>query len=123
SGNGGRLYIGNDGGVWRSDNTAARAIDYTNLNTTLAITMSYPGHGVHFSDENIMFVGTQDNGTQRYSGVPAWDIVTGGDGTYTAIDPTVPSTVYTTCEFICIFRSITDGTKDTDELARRVHCT
>src|SRR2546422_8279093 len=72
--------------------------------------MSYPGHGVHFSDENIMFVGTQDNGTQRYSGAPAWDTVTGGDGTYAAIDPSVPSTVYTTCQFICIFRSITDGT-------------
>src|SRR5437879_12192311 len=72
--------------------------------------MSYPGHGVHFSDENIMFVGTQDNGTQRYSGAPAWDTVTGGDGTYAAIDPSVPSTVYTTCQFICMFRSITDGT-------------
>src|SRR5438128_2575248 len=90
SGNGGRLYIGNDGGVWRSDNTAARAIDYTNLNTTLAITMSYPGHGVHFSDENIMFVGTQVNATQRYSGMPGRGIVHGGEGTYTAIDPTVP---------------------------------
>src|SRR6266849_5788550 len=65
SSNGNRLYIGNDGGVWRSDSPAGRAIDYTNLNATLAITMSYPGHGVHFSDENIMFVGTQDNGTQR----------------------------------------------------------
>src|SRR5437870_5104945 len=110
SSNGNRLYIGNDGGVWRSDSPAGRAIDYTNLNATLAITMSYPGHGVHFSDENIMFVGTQDNGTQRYSGAPAWDTVTGGDGTYAAIDPSVPSTVYTTCQFICIFRSITDGT-------------
>src|SRR3989441_7217389 len=108
--NNGRLYIGNDGGVWRSDNPTRPAIDYTNLNATLGITMSYPGHGVHSSDENIMFVGTQDNGTQRYSGVPAWDIVTGGDGTYTAIDPSVPSTVYTSCPFICIFRSITDGT-------------
>jgi hypothetical protein len=105
-----RLYVGNDGGAWRSDSPSALSIDYVNLNATLAITMSYPGHGVHFSDENIMFVGTQDNGSQRYSGSFAWNIVTGGDGAQTAIDPHEPSTVYTACQFVCIFRSLTDGT-------------
>jgi len=110
SGNGGRLYIGNDGGAWRFDNPAGNRVDFIDLNPTLAITMSYPGHGVHFSDENIMFVGSQDNGTQRYSGAPAWDLVTPGDGGQAAIDPNAPSAVYTTCQFVCIFRSITDGT-------------
>jgi len=109
SANGGRLYIGNDGGAWRFDSPTGR-VDFIDLNPTLAITMSYPGHGVHFSDENIMFVGSQDNGTQRYSGAPAWDLVTPGDGGQAAIDPNAPSAVYTTCQFVCIFRSITDGT-------------
>ena len=112
SANGARLYIGSDGGAWRTDNPTAlpAAITYTNLNSTLAITMSYPGHGVNFSDENVMFVGTQDNGTQRFSGPLGWDIVTPGDGAQAALDPRVPSTVYTACQFICIFRSLTDGT-------------
>ena len=110
SANGGRLYIGNDGGAWRFDSPAGNGVNFIDLNPTLAITMSYPGHGVHFSDENIMFVGTQDNGTQRYSGALAWDLVTPGDGGQTAIDPNAPSAVYTTCQFVCIFRSITDGT-------------
>ena len=114
SSDGTRLYIGNDGGSWRSDDPAAApGPSYTNLNSTLGITMTYPGHGINFSDENSMFVGTQDNGSQRYSGSKAWNLVTGGDGGQTAEDERVPSVVYTTCQFICIFRSITDGTPGT----------
>src|SRR5712692_6285532 len=109
----GRLYIGNDGGAWSSDNpdAAQGSVNYNNLNGTLAITMHYPGHGtVHFSDQNAGLVGEQDNGSARFSGSTTWDAVfPGGDGGQTAIDPIVPSAVYTTCQFICILRSLFDG--------------
>jgi hypothetical protein len=108
-----RLYIGSDGGAYRSDNptvVAPGSIDYTDLNSTLAITMYYPGHTADRSNENVGFGGSQDNGSHRYSGNLAWDLVTSGDGGYTAQDPQSPSTVYTTCQNICIFQSFVGGT-------------
>jgi hypothetical protein len=108
-----RLYVGSDGGAYRSDNptvAAPASIDYTDLNSTLAITMYYPGHTADRSNENVGFGGSQDNGSHRYSGNLAWDVVTSGDGGYTAQDPQFPSTVYTTCQNICIFRSLVGGT-------------
>jgi hypothetical protein len=108
-----RLYVGSDGGAYRSDNPTVVApanIDYTDLNSTLAITMYYPGHTADRSNENVGFGGSQDNGSHRYSGNLAWDVVTSGDGGYTAQDPQFPSTVYTTCQNICIFQSFVGGT-------------
>ena len=108
-----RLYVGSDGGAYRSDNPTVVApanIDYTDLNSTLAITMYYPGHTADRSNENVGFGGSQDNGSHRYSGNLAWDLVTSGDGGYTAQDPQFPSTVYTTCQNICIFQSLVGGT-------------
>ena len=108
-----RLYVGSDGGAYRSDNPTvadASSIDYTDLNSTLAITMYYPGHTADRSNENVGFGGSQDNGSHRYGGNLAWDLVTSGDGGYTAQDPQFPSTVYTTCQNICIFQSLVGGT-------------
>jgi hypothetical protein len=43
------------------------------------------------------FGGTQDNGTQKYSGMLTWEDVVFGDGGWTAIDPATPSNVYASC--------------------------
>jgi len=115
-----KLYIGNDGGAWRSDNPTAAipgAYDLVNLNATLAITQFYPGQSVHRSDENIGYSGTQDNGTERYSGNLSWLFTTGSDGGWTVVDEQVPSTVFTSCQTnppfgthqYCVFRSNFDG--------------
>jgi uncharacterized repeat protein (TIGR01451 family) len=106
-----RLYTGNDGGVWFTDNPTASTVTWeAGNNTNLTITQFYPGHSVHPSDENISYGGTQDNGTEKYSGIPAWDHVACGDGAWTAIDPNIPTTVYTNCQNISILRSALDGT-------------
>ena len=120
SNTGGRLYIGNDGGIWKTDTptAAAGSIDYDNLNAGLAITQFYPGHSIHPSDENVHFGGTQDNGTQRYSGTLLWSNNTCGDGAWTAIDPTFPATVYSNCQKIDIRRSFTNGTASSFSQAR-----
>ncbi len=110
-----RLYIGNDGGAYSTtDVTApAAAINWTNLNPTLSLSQYYAGLSIHPSDPNITFGGTQDNGSHRYDGAQplasAWNIVTGGDGGWSAIDPLSPNIVYTTCQRICLFRSTSTG--------------
>ena len=41
-----------------------------------------------------MIGGTQDNGTHRYTGQPAWEFSDGGDGGFTAINPALPTLMY-----------------------------
>ena len=105
-----RLYTGNDGGVWFTDTPTATPVTWLpGNNANLTITQFYPGHAVHPSDENISFGGTQDNGTEKYSGIPAWDHVACGDGAWAAIDPVIPTTVYANCQNIALLRSSLDG--------------
>jgi hypothetical protein len=118
-----RLYTGNDGGVWFTDTPTSTPVTWqAGNNANLTITQFYPGHAIHPSDENISFGGTQDNGTEKYSGIPAWDHVACGDGAWAAIDPIIPTTVYANCQNIDILRSPLDGTASswvgiTNELA------
>jgi photosystem II stability/assembly factor-like uncharacterized protein len=92
SGDGRKLYVGTDGGVWStSDGTK-----YTNLNETLAITQYYPGFSI---SPNLDFSlgGTQDNGVTRYTGGLSWDYATCGDGGWTVISSINPSNVFVSC--------------------------
>jgi len=98
----GNFYIGNDGGIWASPNVASSspgAQTWTNLNTTLNLTQFYPGNSIHPSNPEAGFAGAQDNGTQTFTGSLNWaDTEACGDGGWTAIDPSTPSTVYAACE-------------------------
>jgi uncharacterized protein (TIGR03437 family) len=96
SSDGATLYVGNDGGVWSTTGVAASAPNWTNLNSSLALTQFYPGLSIDPSNVNISFGGTQDNGIQQYAG-GVWQSVTCGDGGQTVIDPVQPSTVYASC--------------------------
>ncbi len=103
SGNGSVLYVGNDGGVWSSaTNLASGTTTWTNLNAQLSITQFYPGISIHTSTPLSGLGGTQDNDLQQYQGPSlvwqAQDI--GCDGGFTAIDPTIPSTIYGECEYL-----------------------
>lgn len=90
----GRLYDGNDGGAFSTSNVATAPPIWTNLNATLAITEFSSNVSIHPSNPSIAYAGTQDNGTQMYSGNLAWDEFVGGDGGRTAIDAAIPSIVY-----------------------------
>ncbi|MFC2131506.1 T9SS type A sorting domain-containing protein, partial [Bacteroidota bacterium] len=85
------IYIGNDGGVFRSKNLGD---DFTNLNNGLEITQFYSldlDQGVL----NRTFGGTQDNGTLgNYNNNESWSNVYGGDGFQTVIDYEEPNTIY-----------------------------
>lgn len=111
-----RMYLGNDGGIWRTDDAEAATLPltWTNLNDSLlTLTQFYPALSIHPSSQGIAFAGAQDNGSQIYD-----QAVTGntwadngvcGDGTGTAIDNVIPSTVFVTCNGNNIAVSVTNG--------------
>jgi len=113
----GVVYTGNDGGVWGSANVISTpgGQTWSDLNNSLSLTQFYPGNSIHPSNPQIGFAGAQDNGMQMFTGQLGWsDTNSCGDGAWTAIDPSTPSTVYTTCEAIgqigTILKNQEDGT-------------
>lgn len=95
-----RMYLGNDGGIWRTDDAEAPTITWTNLNNPgLTLTQFYPFISINASQPSISFGGTQDNGSQNYQGPgTSWvDNQQCGDGGTTAVDEVIPSTVYIGC--------------------------
>jgi hypothetical protein len=99
----GKVFVGNDGGIWSTSNPTAPAasVAWSNLNAGLGITQFYSGHSIHPSTPLVGFGGTQDNGLQKYPGNSAWqDFGIGCDGGFTAVNQQIPSTVYGTCEYI-----------------------
>ncbi len=96
TGDGSKVYVGNDGGVW-SAAEASSVFTWTGLNETLALAQFYGGVSMHPTDPTITFGGTQDNGTLQYAGTPVWAYAVCGDGGATAIDPANPKNVYAAC--------------------------
>jgi hypothetical protein len=103
------VYVGDDGGVWSSSNAESNpgTQDWSDLNTNLSLTQFYPGNSIHPSNPQVGFAGAQDNGTQKFDRTfnlsnpqETHDVFVCGDGGWTAIDPTTPSTVYAACEDI-----------------------
>ncbi len=91
-----RLYNGNDGGIWRTDN---QGVSWTNMNTNIAITQ-FQGVATHPTDRTIVLGGTQDNGTNiRNVGAvtpPAWFHTDFGDGGQALIDQANPNRMFHT---------------------------
>jgi hypothetical protein len=103
------VYVGDDGGVWSSSNVESNpgSQDWSDLNTNLSLSQFYPGNSIHPSNPQVGFAGAQDNGTQKFDRTfnpsnpqETHDVFVCGDGGWTAIDPTTPSTVYAACEDI-----------------------
>jgi hypothetical protein len=94
-----RLYLGNDGGIWRTDDAEASTITWINLNNpSLTLTQFYPSISINASSPSFSFGGTQDNASQNYQGGTSWiDNQLCGDGASTAVDSVIPSTVYIGC--------------------------
>ena len=84
---GGRLIVANDGGVWSTTDGGATWQDH---NTTLAITQFYAG-SLHPTDPFFAVAGSQDNGTEKWTGAEEWRWVNFGDGGPSAISDTNPS--------------------------------
>ena len=119
------IYIGNDGGIYRSDNAraatatgnnapcnpSATAVNWVSLNKGYGVTQFY--HGSVYPNGTSYFGGTQDNGTIRGSdsaGANAWNEINGGDGGYTAVDPTNTNILFSATTGISVEKSVNGGT-------------
>ena len=91
------LLDGNDGGVWRLENPSTAGgnttTEWTDLNTTLG-TIQFTGIALHPTDPTVAYGGSQDNGTEKYTGSTAWTQVRDGDGGFVRVDQSNPQTVY-----------------------------
>jgi hypothetical protein len=103
------IWSCNDGGVYRS---ADGGITWSHRNRDLA-TLEYISVALHPQWEAVMIGGTQDNGTHRYSGDPAWELSDGGDGGFTAIDPSTPTRMYHEYVGTTFYRSDSAGAPGT----------
>ncbi len=92
-----RLYMGSDGGFFRSTAGGGTWTKSENL----PITQFYAG-SIDPSDPGRILGGTQDNNTLITSGSPnAWSAILGGDGFYCLVDPTNPSVVFAEWQYCC----------------------
>ncbi len=80
------FYIGNDGGAYKATGITNSAVTWTNLNDTLGLTQFYPNFAIDPNNSQISYGGTQDNGTQKFTGDLVWNEVTCGDGASVVID-------------------------------------
>jgi hypothetical protein len=86
------IYVGNDGGLFRSPD---RGIHWAHRNHGLAITeIEYIAQD--FGSSRWIMGGTQDNGTERYTGSPVWDHIADGDGGDCSVNHTNPDSVFHT---------------------------
>ncbi len=105
---GNRLIVGNDGGVWSTTNGGAT---WNNHNTTLAITQFYAG-SLHPTDPGFALGGSQDNGTDKFTGTTSWQQIFYGDGASSAISSSRPATHWAvSLKNLNIQRTTDGGTK------------
>ena len=96
-----RFWIGNDGGVYRSDDGGQT---FLNRNKDLGITQFYPGLSGTLATS--LLAGAQDNGSDRFTGSSSWRLMTGGDGGYAVVNPGNPNVLYTTIYYARIYKFV-----------------
>jgi hypothetical protein len=114
----GKLYVGNDGGVYVRPLTDHTPGDWADLNQHLDALQYYGAQG---SGDSVIYGGTQDNGSNKVFTKPASVLddnsqpisvssvqVFGGDGGYTLVDPANSNDVITEYTGLTVSKS-TDG--------------
>jgi hypothetical protein len=86
----GRMYYGNDGGIYRTSNPGSTPPTVTGIFDGYNVTQFYAADLSPTAGSNVYLAGAQDNGTQRYTsaGMNNTTEVTGGDGAFCHIDQT-----------------------------------
>ncbi len=86
------VYLGTDGGIYRTNDVQATPIEWTPLNNSTFSATQFMSIAVHPTDPNFTIGGTQDNGTNLYRPDGTWFRVDGGDGGYAVIDQNATDT-------------------------------
>ncbi|HKN45672.1 MAG TPA: hypothetical protein VJW23_17300, partial [Propionibacteriaceae bacterium] len=81
-----------DGGLFRSPN---RGVNWVHCNNGLVIT-EFEYHAQNLGTSRWLMGGTQDNGTERWTGSLVWDHIADGDGGDCGVNRTNPRTVFHT---------------------------
>ncbi|RUL95022.1 MULTISPECIES: WD40/YVTN/BNR-like repeat-containing protein [Micromonospora] len=103
----GRVYLGNDGGLYRSEENGARAwVKATDERYTQFYTVD-----VAETDPTLKVAGAQDNGCNRgYNGrLGPWNAIGCGDGLQTIIHPENPNIVFGCSQYGACYRSENAG--------------
>jgi hypothetical protein len=87
----GKLLDGDDGGIYRLDDPIAPS--WSDLNGNLE-TIQFQGIGLHPTDDNKVIGGSQDNGTELFTGSVLWTQTEGGDGGFAKFSSTNGSRAY-----------------------------
>jgi hypothetical protein len=99
------VYVGNDGGLYRSPN---RGTNWVALNRGLGITeIEYLAQD--YGSSHWLIGGTQDNGSIRYRGSAVWDHVQDGDGGDCGVNRGSPNIVFHTFYGMGMERSTIKG--------------
>jgi photosystem II stability/assembly factor-like uncharacterized protein len=118
------MFSANDGGVFYTTNPNSSIggdiaaicdpgisrVYFNDLNTNMGITQFY--HGTPFPGGERYIGGTQDNGTivgVDSRGHEGWYFVWGGDGGYSAVDPTMPYVIYASSQRFGFVKSTNGG--------------
>lgn len=101
----GRVYLGNDGGVYRSEDAGDGGWVKAQYQP---FTQFYSG-AISPQDVTRQSGGTQDNGNLRSWGSKGWDEYVGGDGEENLINPTNVNNVFACYQYGNCFRSETGG--------------
>ncbi len=104
-----RVFFANDGGMYETPDVtiALDDVGWQELNNSLTITQFY---GIGVSPDGTVVGGTQDNGTLVYKNDSEnWTATFGGDGGFSAADPTDSNYLYGEYVYLQIHRSTNGG--------------
>jgi len=108
-----KVYVICDGGLFRTNNFGNSGITFYECTDGYVTTQHYIG-SVSTTDPNMMLVGTQDNYTNQYTGSVYWNVnVTGGDGSFNAIDPQNDNNQYASSQYLNVYASTSRGVNGT----------
>jgi photosystem II stability/assembly factor-like uncharacterized protein len=101
-----RIYEGNDGGIYRSGNGGSSWSKLYDQPTS-----QFYAIGIDHLNPHRLYGGTQDNGTLRTwnGGTDDWDLIYGGDGFYTLVDPTNSNVIYAEYQYGGLGKSTNGG--------------
>jgi photosystem II stability/assembly factor-like uncharacterized protein len=105
---GGTLYVGSDGGIFRTSDRGETWANITNVSTGIGIAQIY--HiCVTPQNPNLIYFGSQDNGTWRLLADGQSKKVQGGDGFVCQINPQDSKIVYVSTQYGNLYRSDDGG--------------
>lgn len=101
-----QVLLGNDGGLYYSNNGGSSAVKDLKLPITQFNRMY-----VDAQNENKIYGGAQDNSTSRTQtgGLSDWNIIYGGDGFQTLVDPTNTNVIYALYQYGSLGKSTNNG--------------